>query len=230
VSRTGVGLAPTGARGVSLSPSITSPPSYAPFAPCPLRHFLATMGALTPARKRPGRFPACPGHSLSLGQVSLLHVTEPSDRSDSNHLRLPWAFGLVFSLPGLPRDVPFPRARTPKGLSVLGFLFTRRLATAADRIEFVLLRISRSPPVALHLVSRRRSYLRLRGSDRASARTLTLRVRCAHRRTSAAACRCISRWPVLDGMGASASRCTPELGVPNREDSLVSQRLPGESS
>src|SRR5439155_21372707 len=38
----------TAASSVSLSLSVTSPPSCAPFAPSPLREFLATMGALTP--------------------------------------------------------------------------------------------------------------------------------------------------------------------------------------
>ena len=38
----------------------------------------------------------------------------------------------------------------------------RRLAAALRRIEFVILRTDTSPPVAPHLASRRRSYLRLR--------------------------------------------------------------------
>jgi hypothetical protein len=40
------------------------------------------------------------------------------------------------------------------------------LATTPGRIEFVILRTSRSPPVALHLASRRRSYVRLQSSDK----------------------------------------------------------------
>jgi len=37
-----------------------------------------------------------------------------------------------------------------------------------------VLRTGRSPPVAPHLASQRRGYLRLRGSDQTSARTCTL--------------------------------------------------------
>jgi hypothetical protein len=40
------------------------------------------------------------------------------------------------------------------------------LATTPGRIEFVILRTSRSPPVALHPASRRRSYVRLQSSDK----------------------------------------------------------------
>jgi hypothetical protein len=59
-----------------------------------------------------------------------------------------------------------------------------RLTTATGRIEFALLRTGRSPRVALHPASRRRSYLRLRGARRSSARNLTSRMQRHHRRTS----------------------------------------------
>src|SRR5262245_34064768 len=49
-----------------------------------------------------------------------------------------------------------------------------RLATAAGRIEFLIVRTGRLLPVALHLALRRRSYLQLRGSRQTSARTCTL--------------------------------------------------------
>ena len=45
-------------QGRSVSASVSHPPSCTPFAPSPLRDFLATMGALTPA-----------GHSPTMGQV-----------------------------------------------------------------------------------------------------------------------------------------------------------------
>src|SRR3990172_10258618 len=49
-----------------------------------------------------------------------------------------------------------------------------RLATTTGRIEFVILRTSRSPPAALHPLSRGRSYFRLRSSNQTSTRTFTL--------------------------------------------------------
>ena len=61
-------------EGRSVSASTSHPPSCAPFAPSPLRDFLATTGALTPA-----------GLSPTTGQVSLIHVSDPSDPSVSNH-------------------------------------------------------------------------------------------------------------------------------------------------
>ena len=42
-----------------------------------------------------------------------------------------------------------------------GFTIASRLAPVTGRIGFVFLRISGSPPVALHPLSRERSYLRL---------------------------------------------------------------------
>src|ERR1035441_73929 len=44
--------------------------------------------------------------------------------------------------------------------------FHRRLASRHGRIEFVILRIARSPRVALHATSRRRSYGRLQDGNR----------------------------------------------------------------
>ena len=52
-----------------------------------------------------------------------------------------------------------------------------RLATTTGRIEFVILRTSRSPPVALHPLSRGRSYFRLRSSNPTSTRTFTSLIR-----------------------------------------------------
>jgi hypothetical protein len=74
-----VALAGTNAGGCSGCPSITHPPSCGPFAPRPLRRFLATMAALTPAGGRVTR----PVNGLP--QVSLLHVHDLPDHSVSNH-------------------------------------------------------------------------------------------------------------------------------------------------
>ena len=59
-----------------------------------------------------------------------------------------------------------------------------RLATTPGRIEFVIiLRTSRSPPIALHPASRRRSYVWLQSSDPALTRTYTSLVRSSYKRT-----------------------------------------------
>jgi hypothetical protein len=128
-----------------------------PFAPPALPGFDATMDALTPAR----RFVT----ALST-QVSLLrgpHLpTLPSPTTRRRPGILVW-----FSHPGLPSVAP-PQWSAASfqepcvtWVSPLGC----RLTTTTGRNAFVILRTSRSPPVALHLASRQRSYVRLRGSD-----------------------------------------------------------------
>lgn len=58
-------------------------------------------------------------------------------------------------------DVPVCRARWHPELR----LFPSRLAATTGRIEFVFLRTSRSPSVALHPLSQARSYCQLMGAD-----------------------------------------------------------------
>ena len=70
---------------------------------------------------------------------------------------------------------------------------TSRLATTTGRIEFVILRTGRSPPVALHPASRRRSYVRLQSSDRTLTGTFTPQTHSTCRRTSSAFTRNLSR-------------------------------------
>jgi hypothetical protein len=77
--------------------------------------------------------------------------------------------------PGLPRSSGSERQ--------LGFTIRGRLATIKGRIEFVILRTSRSPPVALHPAFRRRSYHRLQSPDRTLTGTSTLPIALTHRRT-----------------------------------------------
>jgi hypothetical protein len=61
-----------------------------------------------------------------------------------------------------------PLARIPCGtIASWASPFASKLATASGRIEFVILPTSSSSPVALHLASRRRSYLRLSKPGRA---------------------------------------------------------------
>ena len=59
----------------------------------------------------------------------------------------------------------------------------RRLTTTTGRNEFVILRTSRSPPVALHPLSRGRSYFRLQSSDPTLTGTCTLLIQHHHKRT-----------------------------------------------
>ncbi len=77
-------------------------------------------------------------------------------------------------------DHPGCRDRTASWASPVA----SRLATTTGRIEFLHVRTARSPPVASHPSSRRRSYLRLQNSDQTLARTCTSLARCARRRTS----------------------------------------------
>jgi hypothetical protein len=100
------------------------------------------MEALTPARRRcvwptrPGTSPCCrAGLSTS--------CAPPSKLSASNHLTTPAiALSPTLSVTGF----PLPR--------VWASPFNRRLASRHGRIEFVFLRIARSPRVALHAASR----------------------------------------------------------------------------
>jgi len=133
------------------------------------------MGALTPA----GRLDA----ALST-QVSLCHVpclpTLPSPTTP----RRPVVRGLVVSHRLTGGRSAGERLIPCGNQSVIWVSpFPSRLTTTTGRIAFVFLRTSRSPPVALHLASRRRSYVRLRGSDRTSARTCTSRTQDTCKRT-----------------------------------------------
>ena len=89
-------------------------------------------------------------------QVSLLNVRGLPDHSVTNHLTPSrHRFNtLPFSVGGLPLSGPRLRhwlAGSPQ---------------TSGRIVFVILRTGRSPPVALHLASRRRSYFRLQAGER----------------------------------------------------------------
>ena len=154
----------TAADLFSESLSFTQSTFLRPLAPRALPRFLATMDALTsvPARLFGFLADVAPLNMNTVSgpkQTSLLHVTEPSRRSVSNHPSLPPATRPGFLHRDLPRELP----RIPlRGLTASwASPFTRRLATATGRIEFVSLPTGSSPPVALHPALRRRSYLRL---------------------------------------------------------------------
>src|SRR5512134_3895701 len=120
-------------EGRSISGSVSHPPSCAPFAPSPLRDFLATTGALTPA-----------GLSPTMGQVSLIHVSD---------LPIPPS-------PTTPQALDADFARYPSSRRVSRLRrsrlhpFPAGSPTLTGRIEFVILRMDRSPPAALHPASR----------------------------------------------------------------------------
>jgi hypothetical protein len=110
-----------------------------PFAPRPLRRFIARTGALTPGRAT-FRLVADPRPGLPAS------LAPPSRRSVPNHPRAPRRHLCALSATGF--------------LSVLGFTLNGRLAAHVGRIGFTLVTDRRSPPVALHPASRRRSYSR----------------------------------------------------------------------
>ena len=119
-----------------------------PFAPRPLRRFITTMKALTPVR-------------VSLhAQTSLLNAHCLPDHSVPKHPVPPCR--RFYTLRGIPQ-----RDRSPTSFSVLNVLLPSwvqasplngRLAETPGRNGFALLRTGRSPPVASHPASQRRSY------------------------------------------------------------------------
>jgi hypothetical protein len=132
-----------------------------PLAPPALLGFPATMDALTPLP--PGLGGRRPIGPSSAAQVSLLNVqnrpTVPSPTTPCRLRSLACFRSRAYrTCHGQSRQhIPAPVGRIVTWASPLA----SRLATTRGRIEFVILRPSRSPPVASHPVSRRRSYLRL---------------------------------------------------------------------
>jgi hypothetical protein len=156
-----------------------------PFAPRPLRRFNATMDALTPVE--PALRLGAHEHRPNTPQVSLRYVpclpTLPSPTTPRRPTCMVW-----FRHAGLPEDAPHRKRLIPfrDQCVIWASPFPSRLATTTGRIAFVILRTSRSPPVALHPASRRRSYVRLRGSDQTSARTYTSLTKDTYKRTRTA--------------------------------------------
>jgi len=128
--------------------------SLPPLAPSPLRDFSATTEALTPVRPA---LRSLHEHRLLGGeQVSLIHVSD---------LPIPPS-------PTTPQALDVDFARYPSSHRV-SHLRGSRLhlsyagsPTLTGRIEFVILRMDRSPPVAPHPASRRRSYSWLQAGER----------------------------------------------------------------
>jgi site-specific DNA recombinase len=171
--------------------------SLRPFAPPELPGFIATMDALTPAgpalRTRVAARGGITAHERLPGRTAGIPV---SSRDNFWPFRLQAPPAVPMRYLGFPDHRAYRRYRLaddphPHGSCVIWAspLFCR-LATAAGRIEFAaagfsqpVLRTGHSPPVALHLASRRRSYLRLRGARRTPTRTFTLQMSQTYRRT-----------------------------------------------
>jgi len=155
-----------------------------PFAPPALPGFHATTDALTPAWRLFVPDQRAMNTALST-QVSLCQVqylpTLPSPNTPRRPACLVW-----FHHAGLPEVTPQRGASSPPRDRCVIWVspFASRLTTTTGRIAFVILRTSRSPPVALHLASQRRSYVRLRDSDQTSTRTYTSLLQDIYKRTS----------------------------------------------
>jgi len=141
----------TGVSSVCLA--IAHPPSCLAFAPRPLRHFSATMKALTPVRLS------------SRAQVSLLNVPNlptilpPNTRWTPVVALTPYPSAQQISHPGTQATQCLPR----RGSRLHHWLAGSSISPG--RNGFVILRTGRSPPVALHPASRRRSYIRLQAGE-----------------------------------------------------------------
>ena len=127
--------------------------SLPPLAPSPLRDFTATMEALTPVRPA---LRSLHEHRLLGEQVSLIHVSDlPIPPSPTTPQAL---------------DADFPRYPSSRRVSCLRrsrlHHFPAGSPTLTGRIEFVILRMDRSPPAALHPALRRRSCSWLQAGER----------------------------------------------------------------
>lgn len=146
--------------------------SLCSFARQKLLCFFAPMSTLTSDRrglsKRPsgsfgGDRSACPWAGFLGYRGSLLTALDLPNHSVSNHSTL--FRGLICLSPRTDRLQPclLRCAGWRRQLELRPY--HSRLATMSSRIEFVILRTGRSPPVALHPVLRRRSYFQLIGPD-----------------------------------------------------------------
>ena len=128
--------------------------SLHPFAPPALPGFDATMGALTPARRL---FVSLSGTMNSAWTRAGLSAScaWPSDRSASNH-----PVGPVIAF------THYPSASRASG-SLRSGLRLSLAGSPRDKAESssLALRTGRSPPVAPHPASRRRSYVRLQAGE-----------------------------------------------------------------
>ena len=134
-----------------------------PFAPPALPGFDATMGALTPARRLFGSLSGAMNSAWARAGLSASCVG-PSDRSVSNH-----PAGPVIAL------THYPSASRASGSPRSGLRLTLAGSPRGKAESSSLaLRTGRSPPVAPHPASRRRSYHRLQAGERVPEEDLHL--------------------------------------------------------
>ena len=167
--------------GALRSPGITRLPRYyGSSVSCPAALRIRTRGRWTPSGSR---------------QVSLFYAVESSAHSVSTHLPSSCDLGLVAHRRLTARYGAVPFASLPGPQRHLGFALWQqaRHDDRPNRVRF--LRTGRSPPIALHLPSRARSYVRLQSSNATLAGTCALLIQHADRRTAtgSASVRCVGR-------------------------------------
>jgi hypothetical protein len=142
-------------RCIFRVPNWSAPTFLPPLAPCPLRRFIATMEALTPVRLSPEHRSPCFTYSSFQTIPSPTTLCLPDTAFPPATLSIS-ASGLL----PLCRVLSLPLTQASGGRSRLRH-FPAGSPRAPGRNGFVILRTGRSPPVALHPASRRRSYSRL---------------------------------------------------------------------
>ena len=152
------GLDPMGSLGPVRFrvPSCGASTSLPPFAPRPLRRFITTTEALTPVRLFLAHRSPCFTHS------TVLTIPSPTTWC-SPVVALP-RYVLSLSATGLSRAFQLSsRAYFPHESRLRPWVASS--PKTHGRNGFVTLRTGRSPPVALHPASRRRSYIRLQAGE-----------------------------------------------------------------
>jgi len=131
-----------------------SPPTFLPpLALRPLRRVNATMEALTPVRLSPTYRSPCFTYS------PFLTIPSPTTWCPPVVALSPYPSARQVSRTGTPATQCLPRHGSRLHLSLAGS------PGSPGRNGFVILRTGRSPPVALHPASRRRSYSRLQAGE-----------------------------------------------------------------
>ena len=139
-------------RCIFRVPNWSAPTFLPPLAPCPLRRFIATMEALTPVRLSLAHRSPCFTYSS--------FQTIPSPTTLCSPVAALSRYVLPLSATDLPEAFQHSfRAYFPHGSRLRHF--PAGSPESPGRNGFVYLRTGRSPPVALHPASRRRSYSRL---------------------------------------------------------------------
>jgi hypothetical protein len=143
---------------VGVSPILRSSSStfLRPFAPDPLRPFVALMDALTPARSVQAVLGLFPAATLLAPreQVSLIHAPDPPTIPSPTTCGRSASSGHVTHRRVEPRLLP--HGTSPNGNSGLRH-WRAGSPPLTVRIEFLSVRTGRSPPAAPHPVSPRRS-------------------------------------------------------------------------